>query len=137
MPANLNRNYRILVIILFVSLLVFGIAFLLLTNSFLQALKPSAQKFPEQTPFNKELLLLGITMVAGLPAVGIGTYLAYLGNQMRVKSSIPQTNTGERLASKIPKGSLVHIRGPLLMVSGGFIILCALALPLVVWWMSD
>jgi len=112
-----QKRYRFLIVILLVGLLVLGIGFIFFTNSFLQAIKTSAQQSPEQAPINRDLLLLGITMLAGLPAIGIGTYLAYLGNPIGITSP--------------------RMKGPLLMVSGGLIIICSLVLPLVVWWMSQ
>jgi hypothetical protein len=112
-----KKIYRSLIVILLVGLLVLGIGFIFFTNFFLQSIKSSPQQTPEQARLNKDLLLLGITMVAGLPAIGIGTYLMWLGNQKRITS---------------PK-----MKGPLLMVSGGLIIVCSLVLPLVVWWMSQ
>ncbi|UCE62619.1 MAG: hypothetical protein JSU59_06935 [Nitrospirota bacterium] len=112
-----QKRYRSLIVILSVGLLVLGIGFIFFTHSFLQSIKPSPQQAPDQARLNKDLLLLGITMVAGLPAIGIGTYLAYLGNQIRITSP--------------------RMKGPLLMVSGGLIIVCSLVLPLVVWWMSQ
>ena len=117
MPINLNKKFRILLVTMLVGLVVLGVALILFTNSFLQAIKPSAQPSLERTPINTDLLLLGITMLAGLPAIGIGTYLAYSGNQIRITSP--------------------RMKGPLLMVSGGLIIVCGLVLPLVVWWMSQ
>ncbi|MDX1410844.1 MAG: hypothetical protein R3351_01685 [Nitrospirales bacterium] len=117
MSIPIPKRYRFLVVMLLVGLLVLGIGFIFFTHSFLQSIKPSPQLGPDQARLNKDLLLLGITMVAGLPAIGIGTYLAYLGNQIRITS---------------PK-----MKGPLLMVTGALIIVCSLVLPLVVWWMSQ
>jgi hypothetical protein len=124
-------------VIMLVGLVVLGVGLFLLTNSFLQAIKPSAQQSPEQAPIDTGLLLLGITMLAGLPAIGIGTYLAYSGNQIRITSPIPQTETGRVVDPQIIKRTSPRIKGPLLIVSGGLIIVCALVLPLVVWWMTQ
>ena len=117
MSIRPQKRYRFLIVILSVGLLVLGIGFIFFTHSFLQAIKSSPQQTPEQARFNKDLLLLGITMVAGLPAIGIGTYLVYLGNQMRLTSPI--------------------MKGPLFMIFGVLIIVSCLVLPLLVWWMSE
>jgi hypothetical protein len=110
---------------------------MLLTHSFLQGIKPSATQSPEQAALNTDLLLLGITMFAGLPAIGIGTYLAYSGNQIRMTSPMPQTETGRVADDQIIKGTPAKMKGTLLMVSGGLIIVCALVLPIMVWWISQ
>ena len=137
MPTNLNKKYRILLVTMLVALVVLGVGLIVFTQSFLQAIKPSAQQSPEQARINTDLLLLGITMLAGLPAIGIGTYLAYSGNQIRTTSPIPQTETGRVVDAQIIKGTSAKMKGILLMVSGSLIIACGLVLPVVAWWMSQ
>ena len=117
MSVRPPNRYRLLTIALFVSLLILGAGLILVAHSFLHSITPFPQQTPDEGGLNKELLLLGITMMAGLPAIGIGTYLAYLGNQSRISSS--------------------RMKGPLLMVVGSLIIVCSLSLPIVVWWMTQ
>ena len=117
MAYRTPRRTRILIAILFLSLLVIGTGLILLTHSFLDAIKPSPQQTLNQVRLNKNLLLLGMAMIAGLPAIGIGTYLAYFGSQIRTTSS--------------------SMKGPLLMVAGILIIVISLALPIVLWRMTQ
>ena len=117
MAISIPKKYRFLIVMLLVGLLVLGIGCIFFTHFFLQSIQSSPQLAADQARLNKDLLLLGITMMAGLPAIGIGTYLAYHGHQIWTTSST--------------------MKGPLLMVSGALIIVCSLILPLVVWWMSQ
>ena len=112
-----HKRYRLLMVVLVLSLLILGTGVILLTQTFFQSIQPSLQQTSEQSGLNKDLLMLGITMVAGLPAIGIGTYFVYLGNQIRFTSP--------------------RMKGPLFMVFGGLIIVSCLVLPLLVWWMSE
>ena len=82
---------------------------------------------------NTGLLLLGITMLAGLPAVGMGTYIAYLGNRIRVTGQIPPPGTRVIVDTHVIKGTPAKVRGAICMVLGGLVIVCGLGLPIVAW----
>ena len=128
-----DKNYRIMVMTLLVGLVVFGTVLILFTNTYIQELQQVAQQAPEQVPMNTGLLLLGITMLAGLPAVGIGTYMAYLGNQIRATCHIPPPGTRVVVDTQVIKGTSAKVRGTVLIVLGSLMILCGLGLPIVAW----
>ena len=112
-----SQRYRSLAIFISLGILVMGIGLLFLTYTALNDINPSLHSRSGSSLPKNDLLFLGITMIAGLPAIGIGTYLAYLGNQMRVTSP--------------------SLKGSLLMVAGFFLIVSCLILPILVWWMTQ
>ena len=112
-----SQRYRSLAIFISLGILVIGIGLLFLTYTALNDINPSLQSRSGSSLLKKDLLFLGVTMIAGLPAIGIGTYLAYLGNQMRGTSQL--------------------LKGSLLMVSGSVLIVSCLVIPIIVWWMTQ
>ena len=134
MPKPFQHNYRMVMVIVCVSFLLFGVAFFLLTNAFLQTLNTPIQTNSDLSPMKEDLLVLGISMIAGLPAVGIGAYVAFQGSQLRGRALKQPLSRGENLDPKPTGVTSNKIRGILLMVLGGLITFSGFILPLVVWW---
>lgn len=128
-----NKKYRIIMITLLLGLVVLGIGLIVFTNSYIQELEHIAQQAPDQALRDTGLLLLGITMLAGLPAVGIGAYLGYLGNQVLSTGQFPPPGTRVIVDTHVVQGFPAKVRGVLVMVLGSLVILCGLGLPIVVW----
>lgn len=132
-----EKIYRIMVVTLLLGTAALGVGLILFANTFLQALEPSAQESPGQAWMTRGLFLLGITMLAGLPVIGLGTYLAYLGHQLRTTCQVSQPEPGASVECQFTNGISAKMRGTLLTACGGLMILSALVLPLVVWWMTQ
>ena len=128
-----DKKYRMMVMLLLGGMVVIGMALILFTNTYIHELEQVAQQAPEQALRNIGLLLLSITMLAGLPAVGIGTYILYLGYRIRVTGQIPPPDTRVVVDTTVIKGRPARVRGMILMVLGSLVILCGLGLPIVFW----
>ena len=128
-----DKKYRMMVIFLLLGAVAIGIGLILFTNTYIHELEQVAQHAPEEALMNTSLLLLGITMLAGLPAVGIGTYVIYLGHRIRITEQIPPPGTRVVVDTTVIKGKAARVRGIVLMVLGGLVILCGLGLPIVFW----
>ena len=132
-----NKKYRWLIILLFIAMVLLGLIFLQLTESYIQELRELSQESPEQAINKTAFLLLFISMMAGFPVVGMGTYLIYHGNQIRVSRQFPSPGTRVIVDTPIIEGSRATLRGNLLMVFGGLVVISGLALPIVAWWLTE
>ena len=128
-----DKKYRRMVILLLLGVVTIGIGLILFTNTYIHELEQVAQQTPEQARMNTGLLLLSMTMLAGLPAVGIGTYVIYLGNRIRITGQIPPPDTRVVVDTTVIKGKPARVRGIVLMGLGSLVILCGLGLPIVFW----
>lgn len=132
-----SKKYRWLIIILFFAMLLLGVVFLQLTESYIEDLRELSQKSPDQAMDKTAFLLVFISMMAGFPAVGMGTYLIYNGNQIRTSRQFPSPGTRVSVDTPIVEGPRAVLRGRLLMVCGGLIVISGLALPIVAWWLTE
>ena len=128
-----DKKYRMMVILLLLGMVGIGIGLILFTNTYIHELERVAQQAPEQARRNTSLLLLGMTMLAGLPAVGIGTYVIYLGHRIRITEQIPPPDTRVVVDTTVITGKVARVRGLILMGLGGVVILCGIGLPIVFW----
>jgi len=132
-----NSKYRWLVLFIFVGMIILGVVFLQFTESYIQELKSVSQE-AQQEPFDTStFLFVFIAMAAGFPAIGIGTYLLYQGNQFRVAPPFPSLGSRVMVDTPIMKSSSVRMRGHALMVGGSLVILSGLGLPILAWWLAE
>ena len=132
-----SKKYRWLIIILFFVMLLLGLVFLQLTESYIEELRELSQRSPEQAMNKTAFLLVFISMMAGFPAIGMGTYLIYNGNQIRITRQFPSPGTRVIVDTPVLEGSRASLRGQLLMICGGLIVVSGLALPVVAWWLTE
>ena len=128
-----DKKFRIVVVGLLFGVAALGMGLILFTNTYIHELEQVVQQAPEQALRNTSLLLLGMTMLAGLPAVGIGTYVIYLGHRIRITEQIPPPDTRVLVDTTVIKGTPARVRGIVLMVLGSLVILCGLSLPFIFW----
>ena len=76
-------------------------------------------------------------MAAGFPSIGMGTYLLYLGNQIRVTEQFSSPRSRIVVDSPIKKGFSARVRAQVLMVCGSLVIMSGLGLPLLAWWFAE
>ena len=132
-----SKKYRWLIIVIFFAMLLLGLIFLQLTELYIEDLRELSQKSPEQAMNKSFFLLVFISMMAGFPAVGMGTYLIYQGNQIRITRQFPSPGTRVIIDTPIIEGPRAIMRGNLLMVGGGLVVISGLALPIVAWWLTE
>ena len=79
------------------------------------------------------LVLLVVMMMAGLPAVGMGAYVMYLGSRIRATGQWPPAGLG--LQAKIPVmlGARANLVGFSTMGLGGMLAIFGMLLPLLGW----
>ncbi len=134
-PAN--KKYRLVVLLLFFGMVVLGVVFIQLTESYIQELKQLSQESPQQAINKSAFLLVFIAMMAGFPAIGIGTHLLYHGNQIRLSQQFPSPGSRVIVDTPIVEGPRAVLRGQLLMCGGGLVIISGLVLPIVAWLMTQ
>jgi len=123
---------------MFVGMILLGLVFLQLTESYVQELKSVSPQVSPQEAFNKStFLFVFIAMAAGFPAIGMGTYLLYHGNQIRVTPKIPSSGTRTIVDMPVTKDLSAMVRGQALMVCGGLVIMSGLGFPILAWWLAE
>ncbi|GJL63623.1 MAG: hypothetical protein NPIRA04_22770 [Nitrospirales bacterium] len=132
-----NSKYRWIVLFILAGMILLGLVFLQFTESYIQELKSVSQEAPQEAFATSTFLLVGIAMVAGFPAIGIGTYLLYQGNQIRVAQSFRTPGSRVMVDPPIAKRSSARMRGEALMVCGGLVIMSGLGLPILAWWLAE
>ncbi|MCA9471682.1 MAG: hypothetical protein MRJ96_12290 [Nitrospirales bacterium] len=126
-----------LVFLILLGMILLGWIFLQLTETYLGELKGLSPDVPQPSFDTSAYLLILISMAAGFPAVGIGTYFLYRGHRMRVTQ---QRSVSKNLAiehAPVIGSTRAITRGLVLMISGGLIIISGLAMPLIVWRLAE
>ncbi len=118
-------------------MLLLGVVFLQLTESYLQDSKPSSQESPPEVFGRSTILVVFIAMAAGFPAIGIGTYLLYNGTQIQATQKYALSKAQMRDDFPSRKDSRSSLKGQALMISGGIIIMSGLSLPILAWWLAE
>ncbi|GJL51351.1 MAG: hypothetical protein NPIRA01_25780 [Nitrospirales bacterium] len=135
--SQVTTTYRWIVFGIVVGLIFLGPLLLQFTDSSIQELKSVSQEAPQEPFDTSTFLLVFIAMAAGFPAIGIGTYLLYQGNQFRVAPPFPSLGSRVMVDTPIMKSSSARMRGHALMVGGSLVILSGLGLPILAWWLAE
>ncbi|WP_447968450.1 hypothetical protein [Nitrospira sp. M1] len=135
--SSIKKPYHWLVPLLFIGMLLLGVVFLQLTESYLQDSKPSSQESPPEVFGRSTILVVFIAMAAGFPAIGIGTYLLYNGTQIQATQKYALSKAQMRDDFPSRKDSRSSLKGQALMISGGIIIMSGLSLPILAWWLAE
>jgi hypothetical protein len=83
------------------------------------------------------LLLLVVTMLAGMPAVGFGAYVMYIGSRIRVTQHWPPAGMGFRAEAPVMLGDRATLVGAVVMGLGFVLVVCGLTLPFVGWKLGN
>ena len=82
---------------------------------------------------NINLVILVATMLAGMPAVGMGAYVMYIGSRIQATGQWPPAGLGFRAKNPV----LLHSRaiwvGSVVMGLGFVLVIVGLGLPLLGW----
>ncbi|GJL67038.1 MAG: hypothetical protein NPIRA05_20090 [Nitrospirales bacterium] len=135
--SQATTTYRWIIFGIVVGLVFLGALLLQFTDSSIQALKSVSQEFSQETFDTSTFLFVFIAMAAGFPAVGIGTYLLYQGNQIRVTPPLLPPECRMVVDTSVMKRFRDRVRGQALMVCGSLVILSGLGLPILAWWLAE
>lgn len=78
-------------------------------------------------------IFLAVTMLAGLPAVGMGAYVMYIGTRIRGTGQWPPPGMGFQSKSSIVLGARTNLIANGTMGLGAILVLAGLFLPVLGW----
>ncbi|GJL68712.1 MAG: hypothetical protein NPIRA06_13470 [Nitrospirales bacterium] len=116
-----------------VTLVIFGGALVYFTMEYLsQVTKP---EFPSINAMGHQvgMWVLVVTMLAGMPAVGMGAYVMYIGSRIQVTQQWPPAGMGFRAKTPIMLGERAMLVAWSIMGLGFVLVVCGLMLPVVGW----
>jgi hypothetical protein len=133
----MQSSNRSLLLVMIVTLAIFGGALIFFTMEFLsQVLRPD--RLPSETIGHQiGILLLVVTMLAGMPAVGMGAYVMYLGSRIRVTQQWPPAGMGFRAEAPVMLGNRSTFLGAVVMGLGFVLAVCGLTLPFIAWQVGN
>ena len=112
------------------TLTLFGGALAYFTTQYLsQITQPDVPSIPA-TVEHIGLLFLVVTMLAGIPAVGMGAYVMYIGSRIRATRQWPPAGLGFREKNPVLLGHRATLIGVLVMGLGLVLVVTGLGLPL-------
>lgn len=123
-------------LVMLVTLIIFGGALVYFTIEYLsQVTKP---EFPSIDAMGHQvgMWLLAVTMLGGMPAVGMGAYVMYIGSRICVTQQWPPSGMGFRAKRPVMLGSVARLVGSGVMGLGFVLVVCGLILPVVAWKLS-
>ncbi|GJL60410.1 MAG: hypothetical protein NPIRA03_32670 [Nitrospirales bacterium] len=129
----LKSSNRPILLVLLVTLLVFGGALIYFTMEYLsQVTKADFSSF-KTMEHQIGMWLLVVTMLAGMPAVGMGAYVMYIGSRILETQQWPPAGMGFRAEAPVMLGDRATFVGWGVMGLGFVLVLCGLMLPVVGW----
>ena len=132
----MTSSKRSLLLIMIVTLTMVGGALLYFTLEYLsQVTRPDV---PVTQGMSRQLglLLLIVTMLAGMPAVGMGAYVMYIGSRIRLTQQWPPAGMGFRTEAPVMLGARATGVGILVMGLGFVLVAFGLMLPVIGWQLS-
>ena len=128
---------RTLLLVMILTLAISGGALIYFTMEFLSHVTPTDSPPTETMGHQIRMLLLVVSMLAGMPAVGMGAYVMYLGSRIRVTQQWPPAGIGFRAKAPVMLGDRAGLVGAVVMGLGFVVVLCGLALPFVAWQLGN
>ena len=118
---------------LVLTLVVCGGLMIFFTMEYLDQVAHSDSLTAPETSNHIGLLLLVVTMMAGIPAVGMGAYVMYLGSRICATSQWPPAGMGYRTSTPVMLGRRANPIGLSVMLGGFILIGAGLSLPILGW----
>ena len=116
-----------------VTLAIFGGALIFFTMEFLsQVIRPDRPP-SEAMGHQIGILLLVVTMLAAMPAVGMGAYVMYIGSRIRLTRQWPPAGMGFQAVAPVMLGDRAAFISAMVMGLGGVLVVCGLVLPIFAW----
>jgi hypothetical protein len=130
MMQSSNRRF---LLIMMVTLAIFGGALIYFTMEYLSQVTQPGNPPMEAMGHQIGMLFLVVTMLTGMPAVGMGAYVMYIGSRIRLTQQWPPAGMGFRNESPIMLGNRATRVGVVVMVLGFVLVGCGLMLPVIGW----
>lgn len=120
-------------LVMLVTLIIFGGALVYFTMEYLsQVTKP---EFPSIDAMGHQvgMWVLVATMLAGMPVVGMGAYVMYIGSRICVTQQWPPSGMGFRAETPVILGDRAMLVGWSVMGLGFVLVVGGLMLPVIGW----
>lgn len=130
---KLKPTTRTWLLIMLVTLMLCGGALVFFSMEYLEQAGNLSSPPNSETIRHVELFILIVTMLAGLPAVGFGAYVMYLGSRIGVTCQWPPAGMGFRTDSPTMLGKQSGWISVVVMVLGLILAIAGLGLPLLGW----
>jgi hypothetical protein len=133
----MKSSNRWFLLIMMVTLAIFGGALIYFTMEYLSQVTQTDIPPTGAMGHQIGMLLLVVTMLAGMPAVGMGAYVMYIGSRIRITQQWPPAGMGFRAESPIMLGDRGRLVGACVMGLGFVLVGCGLMLPVVGWQLGN
>lgn len=124
---------RPLLLVMILTLAIFGGALIYFTMEYLSQVTQPESPPADVMGHQIGMWLLVVTMLAGLPAVGFGAYVMYVGTRILATHQWPPSGMGFRAEAPIMLGDRTTLVGAVVMGLGFVLVVCGLILPVVGW----
>lgn len=132
--SNMMKSFKSpVLLVMLVTLIIFGGALVYFTMEYLsQVTKP---EFPSIDAMGHQvgMWVLVATMLAGMPAVGMGAYVMYIGSRICVTQQWPPSGMGFRAETPVILGDRAMLVGWSVMGLGFVLVVGGLMLPVIGW----
>jgi len=129
----MKSSNRPLLLVMILTLAMLGVVLIYFTMEYLSQLTQPDSPTTEAMNHQIGMLLLVVTMLAGMPAVGFGAYVMYIGSRIRATQQWPPLGMGFRVEAPVMLGDRAMLLGAVVMGLGFVLVVCGLALPVVGW----
>lgn len=129
----MNSSKKILFVSLLGILALFGGAFIFFTMEYFASMTQGDSIPTPETIHQVGFMFLAVTMMAGMPAVGMGAYVMYLGTRIRATGQWPPAEMGFQSKSPVILGVRANLVSFCTIGLGGILVLTGLFLPLLGW----
>jgi hypothetical protein len=129
----MKSSPKTLVLMLLVTLMIFGGALIYFTMEYLSSVTGSNAPLTPETIHQIGFMLLVVTMMAGFPAVGMGAYVMYIGSRIRATGQWPPAGMGFQSKAPVMLGARANLVAFSTMGLGGILVMTGVFLPLLGW----
>ncbi len=133
----MNSSKKTLMVSLLTILALFGGAFIYFTMEYLSSVTQGDAPPTPEIIHQIGLMFLAVTMMAGMPAVGMGAYVMYIGTRIRATGQWPPSGMGFQSKSPVVLGARTNLVSYSAMGLGGILVLTGMFLPLLGWRMMN
>ena len=135
--TRFKQTNRTLLVIMLGTMTVFGGALLYFSLEYLESVTELTRQPSQDSIHHVGLLMIAVTVLAGMPVVGFGAYVMYLGSRIRMTRQWPPAGMGFQSIAPNMLGDRAGWIGLLVMGLGLALILTGLGLPIVGWQLGQ
>ncbi len=129
----MKSSQKTLLVMMLVTLTIFGGALIYFTMEYLSSVTQGDVPPTPETIHQIGLMLLVVTMMAGLPTVGMGAYVMYIGSRIRATGQWLPAGMGFQSKAPVMLGDRANLVAFSTMGLGGILVMTGLFLPLLGW----